>query len=84
MYVLSILGAQEYSDVTIPNNYSRPLGWLPHARARWLAEQVGAIVWQTATGEIVESRETWPNGTTGLAETPNNPAVFGWQRLTPS
>lgn len=56
----------------------------PHARARWLAEQVGAIVWQTATGEIVESRETWPNGTTGLAETPNNPAVFGWQRLTPS
>jgi hypothetical protein len=43
-----------------------------------------AVVWQTAAAEIVESRETWPNGTTGLAETPNNPAVFGWQRLTPS
>ncbi len=44
----------------------------------------GSVVWQTAAAEIVESRETWPDGTTGLAETPNNPAVFGWQRLTPS
>jgi hypothetical protein len=29
-----------------------------------------AVVWQTAAAEIVESRETWPDGTAGLTPTP--------------
>lgn len=47
-----------------------PSDGYPHARARWLAEQAGAVVWQTAAAEIVESRETWPDGTAGLTPTP--------------
>lgn len=56
----------------------------PHARARWLAEQAGAVVWRTASAEVVESRETWPDGTTGLSNTPGNPEGSGWVRLTPT
>lgn len=69
-----------YQPVTIP-----PIGIARGIHLAALHALVPpSVVWQTATGEIVESRETWPEGTTGLTATPNNPAVFGWQRLTPS
>ena len=42
-----------------------------------------AVVWQTAAAAIVESRDVWPDGTTGLAETHADPAALGWARLTP-
>ena len=44
----------------------------------------GAVIWQTAAAEIVESRETWPDGTPGLATTPASPEALGWMRLTPA
>ena len=44
----------------------------------------GAVVRQTAVAEIVESRETWPDGTPGLATTPASPEALGWMRLTPA
>lgn len=46
----------------------------------------GASVYQRSNDPTdgAEARETWPEGATGLTATPNNPAVFGWQRLTPS
>lgn len=44
----------------------------------------GATVWQTAAAAIVESRETWPDGTTGLTATPADPEAAGWTRLTPA
>ena len=44
----------------------------------------GAVVRQTAAAEIVESRETWPDGSTGLSNTPGNPEMSGWVRLTPT
>lgn len=43
-----------------------------------------AVVWQTASSSVVESRETWPNGTAGLPETPADPEAAGWTRLTPA
>lgn len=42
----------------------------------------GSVVWQTAAAEIVESRETWPDGTAGLSATPADPEAAGWTRLT--
>lgn len=60
-----------------------PTDGYPHARARWLAEQAGAVVWRTAAAEIVEARDTWPDGTAGLSATPADPAAVGWTRLTP-
>ena len=43
-----------------------------------------AVVWQTASSSVVESRETWPEGTAGLSNTPANPERLGWVRLTPT
>ena len=44
----------------------------------------GATVYQRADGSHVESRETWPDGSTGLSNTPGNPEMSGWVRLTPT
>ena len=44
----------------------------------------GATVYQRADGSHVESRETWPDGTPGLATTPASPEALGWMRLTPA
>ena len=44
----------------------------------------GASVYQRADGSHVESRETWPDGTPGLATTPASPEALGWMRLTPA
>lgn len=30
----------------------------------------GSVVWQTASSSVVESRDTWPDGTAGLTPTP--------------
>lgn len=55
-----------------------------HHRALVRLHADGAVVWQTAAAEIVESRETWPDGTAGLTATPADPEVAGWTRLTPA
>lgn len=56
----------------------------PYARRLALAHADGAVVWQTAAAEIVESRDVWPDGTAGLSATPADPEAAGWTRLTPA
>lgn len=42
-----------------------------------------AVIWQTAAAEIVESRESWPEGTAGLSTTPADPAADGLDAAHP-
>lgn len=42
----------------------------------------GAIVYRRADGTVIESRDTWPDGTTGLSPVPV-PVPGTWTRLTP-
>ena len=50
----------------------------PHHRALARLHADGAVIWQTAAAEIVESRESWPEGTAGLSTTPADLAAAGW------
>ena len=56
----------------------------PHHRALARLHADGAVIWQTAAAEIVESREVWADGTAGLSATPADPEAAGWTRLTPA
>ncbi len=55
-----------------------------HHRALALLHADGAVVWRHPDDFVVESRETWPDGTPGLTATPTDPEAVGWTRLTPS
>ena len=46
----------------------------------------GATVYQRSDDPTdgAEVRETWPDGTPGLATTPASPEALGWMRLTPA
>jgi hypothetical protein len=45
------------------------VGWL-RSFALSALHRAGAVVWQRNDGSCVEAREAWPDGTTGLSETP--------------
>ena len=66
-----------HRTVTLP-----PSGFLRALRLSSVARD-GAIVYELPDGSHVESRASWPDGTTGLAETHADPAALGWARLTP-
>jgi hypothetical protein len=60
-----------------------------HHRALALLHADGAVVWQTAADEIVESRDAWAAPPEGpdpatLTATPVDPEAVGWRRLTPA
>ena len=54
-----------------------PPGGLSRALHLAAVARENAVIWQTAAAEIVESRESWPEGTAGLSTTPADPAADG-------
>jgi len=55
-----------------------PPGGLSRALHLAAVARENAVIWQTAAAEIVESRESWPEGTAGLSTTPADLAAAGW------